>query len=124
MAVALNQRQALEEAFTDLGVIHERLSREARDVLLDTAMHLTEVLAQDIEFDFGTTDLSRRMHAHAKQLRRHRSELRPPPLSYLFFQRKLGGAFLLSRKLGASVNCHRLLYEMRLLEPAVATSQG
>lgn len=115
VAVALGKRHQLEQAFSDLGVLHPELDARARAILLDGALLLTEVLGHDQPFDFGTTDLSERMHRHGKQLRRFRDQLRPPPLNYLFFQRKLGGAFLLSRKLGASINCHRLLYEMRLL---------
>lgn len=118
LGVALGQRSIVHEAFAKLGVLYPELDPDARDILLDGALHLHEVLGRDVAFDFATTDLSQRMHAHGRQLRRFRNELRPPPLSYLFFQRKLGGAFLLSRRLGAVVNCHRLLLEGGLLEDA------
>lgn len=116
VGVALGERAIVHEAFTELGVIYPELDPNARDILLDGALYLHEVLGNDVPFDFATTDLSRRMHTHGKQLRRFRNELRPPPLSYLFFQRKLGGAFLLSRRLRAVINCHRLLVETGLLE--------
>ncbi len=115
VAVATADRSALEQTFRDLGVIHDGLSPEPRKILVDGALHLTEILGHDVDYDFRATDLSQRMHQHGKRLRRYRAELKPPPLSYLFFQRKLGGAFLLSRKLRATINCHRLLFEVGLL---------
>jgi predicted unusual protein kinase regulating ubiquinone biosynthesis (AarF/ABC1/UbiB family) len=115
LGVTRADRAELYDAFTELGVIYPSLDPEARDILLDGALFLTEVLGHDADFDFSTTDLSQRMHAHGKQLKRFRNQLRPPPLSYLFFQRKLGGAFLMSRQLGASINCHRLLHDTGLL---------
>lgn len=123
LAVTQGNRSELCEAFTDLGVIYPGLAPEARDILLDGALFLNEVLGHDADFDFSATDISQRLHTHGRQLRRFRNQLRPPPLSYLFFQRKLGGAFLMSRKLGASINCHRLLYETGVLD-ARQTSQS
>lgn len=116
VAVARADRRELEQAFSELGVIHPGLDPEPRQIVIDGALQLHEVLGRDEAFDFRVTDLSQRMHEQGKRLKRFRAQLRPPPLEYLFFQRKLGGAFLLSRKLGARINCHRLLWEKRLLE--------
>jgi predicted unusual protein kinase regulating ubiquinone biosynthesis (AarF/ABC1/UbiB family) len=122
--IALCQRPTLEAAFTKLGVLHDGLNVEARNIIVSGALYLSEVLSDDHPFDFGTTNLAQRMHEHGKELRRFRSELRPPPLSYLFFQRKLGGAFLLSRQLRASINCNELLFDVGVLARGEGKAAG
>jgi hypothetical protein len=101
-----------------LGIFSQgaQTTAEARQLTVDLAMMLTEVLGKDEAYDFGESTLSDRMAKRARGLVRHHRYVKPPHPQFLFFQRKLGGSFLMCRALGARVNCHRLLFECGLLE--------
>ena len=75
------------------------------------ALEASEVFQPGL-YDFGTTDLSDRLQKWGRQLARHGRDLKSPPPEFIFFQRKLGGTFLLCRQLRARIDCH-LLFQQR-----------
>lgn len=81
---------------------------EATELLLDLSLEVAEALDGGV-YDFGTTDLSQRIQAKARVVSRQQKDVPPPPPEYLFFQRKLGGTFLLLRQLRARVDCRAIL---------------
>lgn len=99
----------LRSVLSDLNVPVATLP-EATEMLLEIALEIAETLESDV-YDFATTDLSQRIKARAQAGAKFQKELPPPPPEYLFFQRKLGGTFLLLRQLQARVACRTLLEE-------------
>jgi predicted unusual protein kinase regulating ubiquinone biosynthesis (AarF/ABC1/UbiB family) len=112
---AMAERNAVElrRVLRDLGVQQDGEGERAAEVLVSMGLEAAEVF--DGPYDFATTDLAERLKLHGKVLTEHRRTLRPPPPAYLFFQRKLGGTFLLCRQLRARANPRASLERVGLL---------
>jgi hypothetical protein len=116
--IEARDRPALRRVLLDLGLQvadHPELAEALIDLALVTAYTL-----EPGPFDFRATDLSARLHEKAHQLRAFRDQLKdlgPPPPAYLFFQRKLGGTFLLCRNLGAVFDGREVLERLGVLDP-------
>lgn len=106
--IAARDESRLREVLRRLGIGGTAEDREASDILVGIALEAAEVLGED-GYDFAASDLPERLQGLGKELRRYRTQLRPPPPAYLFFQRKLGGTFLLCRQLRARTNCRAAL---------------
>ncbi len=104
----------LRAVLGDLGVGGPDVSSEASELLVRMGLEAAEVFQSDV-YDFGATDLGERLKAHGKELSRYQRTLRPPPPAYLFFQRKLGGTFLLCRQLRAKASPRRALANVGIL---------
>ena len=104
----------LREALADLGV-DARQSPHAADLLVDLALEAAESVDGRV-FDFRASNLSERLNTRGRELEKYRKELSPPPPRYLFFQRKLGGTFLLLRQLGVRMNCREVLIEAGIID--------
>ena len=101
--IAERDEARLRQVLLRLGIGGTAEDREASDLLIRIALEASEVLDEG-GYDFAASDLPERLQALGKELRRYRTQLRPPPPAYLFFQRKLGGTFLLCRQLRARTN--------------------
>ncbi|NLE88705.1 MAG: AarF/ABC1/UbiB kinase family protein [Myxococcales bacterium] len=101
--IAARDEHRLRDVLLRLGIGGTAEDREASDILIRVALEASEVLDEG-GYDFAASDLPERLQALGKELRRYRTQLRPPPPAYLFFQRKLGGTFLLCRQLRARTN--------------------
>ncbi len=104
----------LRSVLVDLGVGGPGVPTEATELLVQMGLEAAEVFQQDV-YDFGKTDLGERLKARGNELGRYQRTLRPPPPAYLFFQRKLGGTFLLCRQLRAQASPRRALEKVRVL---------
>ena len=67
-----------------------------------------EPLRHDGPYDFGRSDLARRMRDAGMQLGTDRDFWHTPPVDALFLHRKIGGLYLLAARLGARVDIRRL----------------
>jgi predicted unusual protein kinase regulating ubiquinone biosynthesis (AarF/ABC1/UbiB family) len=106
--IATRDSAALYEVLERLGIGGGNGAQEASDLLVRIALEASEVLGAN-GYDFAASDLPDRLQSLGRELSRFRTQLRPPPPAYLFFQRKLGGTFLLCRQLGARVDCRAVL---------------
>lgn len=113
--LGLEDRELLRTVLVDLGVHNESVP-EATEYILDLALLGGEVLRPG-PYDFAATDLQKRLNERGRGMIQFHGKLGAPPPEYLFFQRKLGGTFLLCRQLGARVDCRKLL-ERRGVLPA------
>lgn len=97
-----------------LGVIRE-LDIEMQPGLVAPKIIEISLLASEMFdaplYDFAQSTLSAKLQEAGKKMIDHRKNLKPPPPEYVFFQRKLGGTFLLCRQLKAKVACRALLVE-------------
>ncbi len=113
--IADRDASALRGVLGELGVAGEgQLAPEAHDLLIRAGLLAAEVV-EGGEYDFARSSLAERLRTIGEELSRYQRDLRPPPPAYLFFQRKLGGSFLLCRQLKARVDCRRPLAEMGVL---------
>jgi hypothetical protein len=69
--------------------------------LFDMAM---QPLRYDGLFDFGATDIAARLRDGGIEIAASRDSWHIPPMDTLFLQRKIGGIFLLARRLKARVH--------------------
>jgi hypothetical protein len=91
---------------------------ETRQLVVELAMMANEVFAEDVAYDFAASTLSERVSARSRSLAKAYRHVTPPPPQFLFFQRKVGGSFLICRSLKARVNCRRLLVERGVVDVA------
>jgi predicted unusual protein kinase regulating ubiquinone biosynthesis (AarF/ABC1/UbiB family) len=113
VALARRDREATLRVLGDLG-LKPREGSPAIELLVEISLEASDAFQPGV-FDFKATDLSERLHARGKELARHQRDLKSPPPEFIFFQRKLGGTFLLCRQLEARVDCHALLVKHGLI---------
>jgi predicted unusual protein kinase regulating ubiquinone biosynthesis (AarF/ABC1/UbiB family) len=97
-------RSAIDVGYLDAEDLHAY--REGIVALLRT---VTEPVREVKPYDFGTSDLVRRMSDIAIDLRVRDKFGRLPPTDVLFLHRKLGGLYLLLSHLRATVPAHQLV---------------
>lgn len=112
-AMARRDSSELHGVLEALGVRADGRGAEASELLVQLGLLAAEVF--DGPYDFGATDLAERLKLHGKALTGHQRTLRPPPPAYIFFQRKLGGTFLLCRQLRARANPRAALEKVGVL---------
>jgi predicted unusual protein kinase regulating ubiquinone biosynthesis (AarF/ABC1/UbiB family) len=99
----------LAAAAARLGLLRGDESPPARAAWLELARSAAEPLRASGAYDFASSDLGRRVRAHAAAAYRER-ELPVPPAEVLLLQRKLAGTYLLLQHIGAHVDA-RAAYE-------------
>ncbi len=112
-AMVHRDREQIDAVLREMGV-HEQEGGQLASILTDISLEVGEVF-EDRIYDFGATDLQKRVKASSRKLMAYRRDLRPPQAEYMFFQRKLSGMFLLCRQLGAQINLRPLLDDAGLL---------
>jgi predicted unusual protein kinase regulating ubiquinone biosynthesis (AarF/ABC1/UbiB family) len=108
-------RKAIAQAACDIGYFQERVPVHIQRIVVDIFLEACEPLRQAGGYDFGTTDLARRIHAITLPLGLDRDAWHTPPVEAIFLHRKIGGLYLLAVKLNASVDMRQLF------EPYVST---
>ncbi|ETX15182.1 ubiquinol-cytochrome C reductase [Roseivivax halodurans JCM 10272] len=96
-------RCAMQEAATRIGYLNSDLPPARLSVLLEMMEMCFAPLRQTSPFDFGASDLPRRLTEAGIALGRDREIVPVPPTDALFLQRKVAGIYLLSARLGARV---------------------
>lgn len=82
---------------------------EYRAMILRVFELVLEPLREDVEYDFATSTIAQEMAEMSENMMDYRDEMAPPPIEAVFFQRKLGGMFMLATRLKARVNVHQLI---------------
>lgn len=103
MAIA-QSRDGLQRALEELGFFAKGTEVANREVVLDIFMLAAEPLRAEGEYDFGASDLARRIQQLGMSVSRHPNAWHTPPADVLFLHRKMGGMYLLAAKYGAKVN--------------------
>jgi predicted unusual protein kinase regulating ubiquinone biosynthesis (AarF/ABC1/UbiB family) len=107
-SAALQDKQLMAEAALDIGLIDKSHTPEQVDAVIGIGMEACESLIHNEPYDFGTSDLIQRLHDKGMTLTTEHDFWHTPPADALFIHRKLGGLFLLARRLGAQVNMRAL----------------
>ena len=113
LGIAERDEPLLESVLNELG-IHSAEAPEANQILISIALEASHALDPGT-YDFRASNLGERLNEKGRELAKYQKDLRPPPPAYLFFQRKLGGTFLLCRNLGARIDCRSVLEEFGAL---------
>ena len=101
-------RQGLDAAAGEIGYFGAQIEDRHRQQVLDIFVTACEPLRHDGPYDFGRSDLARRMRDAGMQLGTDRDFWHTPPVDALFLHRKIGGLYLLAARLGARVDIRRL----------------
>jgi hypothetical protein len=103
-----SDRPALDEPAMALGYFQADIADRHRQQVLDIFLLACEPLRHPGAYDFGQSDLARRIHAIGLQLALDKTFWHTPPADVLFLHRKIGGLYLLAARLGARVDIGRL----------------
>ena len=101
-------RQGLDAAAGEIGYFGAQIEDRHRQQVLDIFVMACEPLRHDGPYDFGRSDLARRMRDAGMRLGTDRDFWHTPPVDALFLHRKIGGLYLLAARLGARVDIRRL----------------
>ncbi|GGO83358.1 ubiquinol-cytochrome c reductase [Marinobacterium nitratireducens] len=107
-AAVSEDRRALREALEALGFFHRGSEVANLDVVLDIFVLAAEPLRSPGAYDFGSSDLARRIQSRGMSVSRDPAAWHTPPADVLFLHRKMGGLYLLASRLGARVDVGRL----------------
>jgi len=102
-ACAEKKRDVVLDASIKLGFLTGDESRRMLDAHVEAAYIVGEPFATDEPYDFVKGNISGRVSALAGIMLKER--LRPPPKEAYTLHRKLSGAFLTCKKLGAVIPC-------------------
>jgi predicted unusual protein kinase regulating ubiquinone biosynthesis (AarF/ABC1/UbiB family) len=101
--------EALERAALELGYLTAGMPAAQRADLVDLMRLSLEPLRRGGVFDFGSSDMARRVTEAGEALSRRQEASHVPPVDALFVQRKLGGMYLMATRLRARIDLDRLM---------------
>jgi len=108
VAALAGNRSAMKQAAMAIGYFDEHVLPTHQTAVLDMMHMALEPLGHRGEFDFGQTDMVRRLREAGMALGLNRDFWHIPPVDTLFLHRKLGGLYLLAARLKARVNVYQL----------------
>ena len=91
----------------DVGFLTGDETSEMIDAHIETGLIFGEPFQKNEPYDFGVSNLSRRLSQYGNIFLKYR--LTPPPSEAYSLHRKLAGSILLSIKLKAKINCRDIL---------------
>lgn len=103
-SAASNDKEGMLASALAIGLIDESHSQAQISAVLDIGMEACESIRNEGPYDFGNSDLIARLHDKGMALTMQHDFWHTPPVDALFIHRKLGGLFLLAKRLGARVN--------------------
>lgn len=101
-------RTVMQQALEQIGFFSQPIRPEQREAIIDLCWQACEPIKFKGEYDFGTTDLARRIRDLGTALSMEQGYWHTPPADALFLHRKLGGLYLLAARLKARVNVNEL----------------
>jgi predicted unusual protein kinase regulating ubiquinone biosynthesis (AarF/ABC1/UbiB family) len=108
-AASTNNRSEMDNALTTIGFFSQNILPEQKNAVLNLVELACEPLRQNAAFDFGNSDLARRLRDAGTALSMQQNYWHSPPADALFLHRKIAGLYLLAARLGARVNIWQLL---------------
>ena len=103
-SAANNSLLDMEKAAMDIGLIDASHNKSQIDAVLSIGMEACEAIRSESPYDFGQSDLVARLHEKGMALTMEHDFWHTPPADALFIHRKLGGLFLLAKRLSARVD--------------------
>lgn len=109
-ALVFHDKEALSKAAFQLKFLTENDDPALKKLFEDFCLMTVEPFTKDQDYDWGASDLPRRLTQKVFQMIQ-KFELRPPPREILFLDRKTGGVFIFLSVLKAKLNGRPLLLE-------------
>jgi len=103
-SAATANREQMRNAALDIGLLDATHSVEQQNAVITLGMEACEAIRHEGPYDFGRSDLIQRLHEKGVALTMALNFWHTPPVDALFIHRKLGGLFLLAKRLEAKVN--------------------
>lgn len=107
-ATVAGDRDAMVQAGLAIGYFDAQTQPKHQAAVLDLFDMALEPLRFEGAFDFGATDMAKRLRDAGLSLGMDRDFWHIPPMDTLFLHRKLGGLYLLAARLKARVNVRQL----------------
>ncbi|GAA5317561.1 MAG: AarF/ABC1/UbiB kinase family protein [Candidatus Pelagadaptatus aseana] len=103
-----HQRDRVLSAALDIGLMSRELDDFYQNCIVDMCTEACEPVCYDGVYDFGRTDLMRRLHNKGMALSQDKAFWHVPKADSIFLHRKLGGVFLLASHLRAKINLRQI----------------
>ena len=100
--------QAMKQAALKIGLINTDHSPFQVEAVITLGMEACESLRHQGDYDFGQSDLVQRLNDKGLELTLEQDFWHTPPVDALFIHRKLGGLFLLAKRLRAQVDMQKI----------------
>jgi len=104
-------RDGMIEAAHAIGYFKDEISEEQRDMVVKLFEMVVEPARHSGLYDFGGSDLARRIRNAGMELSFQKNYWHTPPVDALFFHRKLIGLYLLASRFNAKIDVSRLMQE-------------
>ncbi|WOI37615.1 AarF/ABC1/UbiB kinase family protein [Alteromonas sp. CI.11.F.A3] len=103
-SAASGNKQDMQHAALQIGLINQEHSDAQQDLVVALGMEACEAIREDGPYDFGNSDLLPRLHDKGVALTMQHDFWHTPPVDALFIHRKLGGLYMLAKRLDTQVN--------------------
>ena len=104
ISAAHNDTSAMLKAALSIGLVTQKHSDTQQQAVVDIGMEACEAIRWQGPYDFGQTDLILRLHEKGMALTAEHDFWHTPPADALFIHRKLGGLYLLAKRLQARID--------------------
>ncbi|WP_414829099.1 ABC1 kinase family protein [Alteromonas sp. H39] len=103
-AASRNDPELMRKTALELGLMLETHTQRQQDAVVEMGLTACEAVRSDTPYDFGQTELLMRLHNMGMSLTYEHNFWHVPPADALFIHRKLGGLYLLAKRLDAQVD--------------------
>ena len=107
-AAATQNKEAMLDAALDIGLVGREHTTSQQQQVVALGMKACEAIHSAQDYDFGNSDLIGQLHTMGTQLTLEENFWHVPPADALFIHRKLGGLFLLAKRLNVTMNLRRI----------------
>ncbi|BFT32034.1 AarF/ABC1/UbiB kinase family protein [Alteromonas sp. D210916BOD_24] len=104
ISAAQYDRSKMQQTALKIGLIDDSHTPAQIEAVVDIGMEACEAIRCEGAYDFGESDLIIRLQDKGMALTTEHDFWHTPPIDALFIHRKLGGLFLLAKRLGAKVD--------------------
>ncbi|MGR5141135.1 ABC1 kinase family protein [Photobacterium sp. DNB23_23_1] len=115
-AALYHDKTCMSDALRQIGFFSQPITPSQQSAVIDLCLEACEPIMTEGVFDFGQTDLAKRIRDAGSALSMKENYWHAPPADAIFFHRKLGGLYLLAARLKAKVNV-REIFSPYLLAP-------
>jgi predicted unusual protein kinase regulating ubiquinone biosynthesis (AarF/ABC1/UbiB family) len=103
-------KETIDQAIELIGFFQEEISPKQKLAVTELFYMACEPLHHAGEYDFGNSDLAKRISIAGSELSLKKNYWHTPPADALFLHRKLAGLYLIAAKLKAKINIQDLIH--------------
>jgi predicted unusual protein kinase regulating ubiquinone biosynthesis (AarF/ABC1/UbiB family) len=107
-----DDKQQMTQAAQQIGFFQDAIDPQQKQLIIDIFYQACEPLRTQGAYDFGASDLAKRITQAGKAMSTQQNEWHTPPTDAIFIHRKLAGMYLLAAKLKANINIRTLFNQV------------